>query len=124
MSMSRGSIYWWNCPEHSRKHIQEGVRPVVIVSNDACNEMSGVVTVVPFSSRAKRPYPQQIPVVFDEGVSIALCDQITSVPKEELSRYVCSLHDYQMDQIDTAIAVQLGLVSVDDRPYSMFHGTR
>mgnify|MGYP003294416521 CR=1 FL=1 len=92
-----------------------------MVSNDQCNESSGVVTVVPFSSRVKRPYPQQVPVVFSDGVSIALCDQLTSVPVEELQRYVCDLHSYQMDQIDVAIAIQLGFVSTEDRPYSIFY---
>lgn len=124
MEIRRGSVYWWNCPEHNREHIQEGVRPVVVVSNDKCNEFSRVVTVVPFTSRVKRPYPQQVAVVMPDGVSIALCDQVTSVPVGELHRHICDLCDYQMDQIDTALAVQLGFVSVEDRPYSLVHGTR
>ena len=124
MEIRRGSVYWWNCPEHNRKHIQEGVRPVVVVSNDSCNEFSGVVTVVPFTTRVKRPFPQQVAVVLPDGVSIALCDQVTSVPVEELQRHVCDLHSYQMDQIDIALAIQLGFVSVEDRPYSLMHGTR
>lgn len=120
----RGSVYWWNCPEHNRKHIQEGVRPVVVVSNNNCNEFSGVVTVVPFTTRVKRPFPQQVAVVLPDGVSIALCDQVTSVPVEELQRHVCDLHSYQMDQIDVALAIQLGMVSVEDRPYSLTYGSR
>ena len=120
MDIRRGSVWWWNCPDHSREHIQEGTRPVVIVSNDACNQVSGVVAVVPFTTRVKRPYPQQVPVVFDEGVSIALTDQLTSIPISELHRYICDLRDFQMDQIDTALAIQLGLVDVQDRPYAPF----
>ena len=118
MEIRRGSVYWWNCPHHTRKHIQDGVRPVVVVSNDTCNQFSGVVTVVPFSTKIKRPYPHQVPVVLPDGVSVALCDQVTSVPVDEIQRCVCALYDYQMDQIDTALALQLGFVSVDDRPYA------
>ena len=121
MEIRRGSVYWWNCPDHNRRHIQEGVRPVVVVSNDDCNQFSGVVTVVPFSTKVKRPYPQQVAVVLSDSVSIALCDQVTSVPVEELERHVCDLYDYQMDMIDNALAIQLGLVSTADRPYSAFH---
>lgn len=124
MEIRRGAVYWWDCPDHGRKHIQEGVRPVVVVSNDQCNQSSGVVTVVPFSTKIKRPFPQQVAVVFDGGVSIALCDQVTSIPVDELHKYVCDLQTYQMDQIDIALAIQLGFVSADSRPYSMFHGTR
>ena len=57
---------------------------------------------------------------FDDGVSIALTDQITSIPVEELYRYICDLSTYQMDMIDTALAVQLGFVDVADRPYASF----
>lgn len=124
MEIRRGSVYWWNCPEHNRRHIQEGVRPVVVVSNDNCNEFSGVVTVVPFTSKVRRPFPQQVAVVLPDGVSIALCDQVTSIPAEELQRHICDLHNYQMDQIEVALAVQLGFVSVQDRPYSMAYGSR
>lgn len=124
MEIRRGSVYWWNCPEHNRKHIQEGVRPVVVVSNDNCNGFSGVVTVVPFTTRVKRPFPQQVALVLPDGLSVALCDQVTSVPVDELQRYVCDLHSYQMDQLDVALAIQLGFVSADDRPYSMSYGTR
>ena len=120
MEIKRGSVYWWNCPQHGRTHIQEGMRPAVVVSNDDCNAASGVVTVVPFSTKVKRPYPQQVAVVLDGDVSIALCDQMTSVPVCELQRHICDLRDYQVDMIDTAIAVQLGWVSPKDRPYALY----
>lgn len=109
MEIRRGSVWWWNCPIHSRLHIQEGTRPVVVVSNDECNKSSGVVTVVPFTTRVKRPYPQQVPLVLNGGISIAIADQITSIPVGELERYVCDLHDFQMEQVDKAIAIQVGL---------------
>lgn len=124
MEIRRGSVYWWNCPDHNRNHIQQGVRPVVVVSNDTCNQFSGVVTVVPFTSRVKRPFPQQVAVVMPEGVSIALCDQVTSIPVGEIQGHICDLHSYQMDQIEVALAIQMGFVSADDRPYSLMHGTR
>lgn len=120
MEIRRGQVWWWNCPSHNRTHIQEGTRPVVIVSNDECNQSSDVITVVPLSTKIKRPYPQQVPIVFQDNVSIVLADQITSIPIEELHRYVCDLKTFQMDQIDTAIAIQLGFVNVEDRPYALF----
>ena len=117
MEIRRGSVYWWNCPENSRRHIQQGVRPVVIVSNDSCNAFSGAVTVVPFSTKVKRPYPQQVAVVLPDGLSVALCDQVTTIPVDELQRHICDLYDYQMDLIDASLAVQLGFVSIEDRRF-------
>lgn len=119
MDIRRGQVWWWNCPAHGREHIQEGVRPVVIVSNDKCNEVSSVVTVVPLTTRVKKPYPQQVPIILNGDVSIALADQLTSIPVSELHRPICDLLDFQMDQIDVAISIQLGFVNVEDRPYAM-----
>lgn len=118
----RGQVWWWVAPDKGRTHIQRGVRPVVVVSNDVCNKSSDVITVVPFTTKVKRPYPQQVPVVFEENVSIALADQITSIPVSELSTYICDLRSFQMDQIDNAIAIQLGFVSVEDAPYTPLSG--
>lgn len=110
MDIKRGSVWWWNCPSHDRQHIQEGNRPVVVVSNDVCNQVSRVVTVVPLTHSVKRPYPQQVPIIFDEEVSIALADQVTSIPVGELGSYMGRLRNFQMEQIDRALKVQLGLV--------------
>lgn len=120
MKIRRGAVYWWNCPpaSQSRPHIQQGIRPVVVVSNEDCNENSPVVTVVPFTSRIHRPFPQQVPVVFNGDVSVALCEQVTSVPITELGGFIGNLCGFQVDQVDTALAIQLGFVSVKDRPYA------
>lgn len=120
MAIRRGQVWWWKCPAHAREHLQEGVRPVVIVSNDACNAASPVITVVPLTSRVKNPYPQQACVILNDRICVALTDQITSIPVSELDTYMCTLREFQLDQVDTAIAVQLGFVDVKDRPYSVF----
>ena len=115
MDIRRGQVWWWDCATHNRKHIQEGMRPVVIVSNDTCNVASPVVTVVPLTTSVKRPYPQQVPIVVNDGISIAIADQLTSIPVSELKKYICTLRDFQMDQIDRAMAIQLGLIRPEDR---------
>jgi mRNA interferase MazF len=108
-NIRRGQVWWWNCPKHNREHIHEGDRPVVIISNDICNAASPVVAVVPFTTVVKKPYPQQVPLIFDKRVSIAIVDQLTSIPKSELDRLICTLADFQMEQVDKAIACHLGL---------------
>lgn len=110
MEIKRGDVWWWKGPPNHRLHIQEGARPCVVVSNDQCNKASGVVTILPFTTKIKRPYPQQVPIVFDGGVSIALADQITTIPKTELDNRVCKLTNWQMAQIENAILIQLGIL--------------
>ena len=111
MNIRRGQVWWWNCPNHNREHIQKGVRPVVVVSNDACNSASSVITVVPMTTSVKKPYPQQVPLILEGSVSIALADQMTSIPVSELNSFICTLRDFQMEQVDHAISVQLGFES-------------
>lgn len=117
MSILRGQVWWWNCPFHNRDHIQKGTRPVVIVSNDTCNEMSSCVTVVTLTTKASDAYPQQVPIVLDRRVSIALAEQMTTIPVRELGKYVTTLQQFQMDAIDRAILVQLGLVDARNGVY-------
>ena len=107
--ISRGDIYWWNCPVHNRPHLLNKTRPVLVVSNNACNLNSSVITVAPLTTSAKKAYPTQVPVVINGGVSIILLDKVTSIPVEELVGKMTYLKDWQMEQVDKALRVQLGL---------------
>lgn len=107
--ISRGDIYWWNCPVHNRPHLLNKTRPVLVVSNNTCNLNSGVITVAPLTTSVKKAYPTQVPVVINGGVSIILLDKVTSIPVEELGIKITHLKDWQMEQADRALRVQLGL---------------
>lgn len=111
--ISRGDIYWWNCPVHNRPHLLNKTRPVLVVSNNTCNLNSGVITVAPLTTSAKKAYPTQVPVVINGGVSIILLDKVTSIPVEELGSKITYLKDWQMEQADKALRVQLGLEGHD-----------
>ena len=107
--ISRGDIYWWNCPVHNRPHLLNKTRPVLVVSNNTCNLNSGVITVAPLTTSAKKAYPTQVLVVINGGVSIILLDKVTSIPVEELGSKMTHLKDWQMEQVDKALRVQLCL---------------
>lgn len=111
--ISRGDVYWWNCPVHNRPHLLNKTRPVLVVSNNTCNLNSGVITVAPLTTSAKKAYPTQVPVVINGGVSIILLDKVTSIPVEELGSKITYLKDWQMEQADRALRVQLGLEEGD-----------
>lgn len=106
----RGDIYY----------IQKGVscgseqiagRPGIIVSNNKCNEVSGVVEVVFLTTQEKRPMPTHVRITSAPRESIALCEQINSVDTERIGNYCGHLTDKEMSEVDRALAVSLGIDS-------------
>ena len=112
MSVKRGEVFWWNCPDHNRPHLLKKTRPALVVSNDTCNLNSAVITVAPLTTKVKRAFPTQVPIVINDGVSIVLLDKVTSIPVEELGTKIGTLKDWQMAQVDQSLRVQLGLEDI------------
>ena len=112
--MKRFEIWITNLPSTENSHVQQGTRPAIIVSNDAANMHSPVVTVVPLTSREKKSLPTHV-LLQEYGLarsSTALCEQITTVDKTRLSRrigFVYSAHD--QSALRQALRIQLGIVS-------------
>ena len=80
----------------------------MIVSNDVCNDVSPVIEVIFLTSRKKHPLPTHVNVQC-ELYSTALCEQITSVDKSRLLDYVGRASPEEMQQIDEAIKISLGI---------------
>lgn len=102
-------MWWWVPTERQPEHIQEGPRPVIIVSNNKCNEYSKVVTVVPCTTASKRRFPHQVLLHLQSRPTLALTSQIRTVPKHELLNFKYKLSEEGMAKIEDAIKVQLGL---------------
>ncbi len=94
-------------------HVQHGLRPVVIVSNDAANNASPVITVVPLTSNRKKT--SQLTHVCLRGyglavTSIAQCEQVMALDRRCLVRRIGEVsHWYDRLAIQHALAVQLGI---------------
>lgn len=107
-------------PERS-SCIQYGCRPVFIISTTRANRNSQTLTVVPMTSRYKRP---EMPthVWLDQGFcvnekregclgpSMLLAEQITIIDKSALVNYCGYVEDEEvLNRIEKAVSVQLGL---------------
>lgn len=112
--ISRGQV-WYLVDTNSSNYdssIQGKNRPVLIVSNDLCNQNSPVIHIVPFTTQPKSHLPTH--VTFNDGKfdQTILCEQLRLV-KESLfydqSYYKYTLSDDIMQKVDEALAVQLGL---------------
>jgi mRNA interferase MazF len=105
----RGSVHWVDF-NPTRGSEQSGRRPAVIVSSDALNRHSTVVTVVPATSRlAKKVYPHE--VVVDSSVlrGRILCGQLRTISKERLEREMGALTHDELRSVDRALKLALDI---------------
>lgn len=104
----RGEIFFINEGE-SYGSEQGGARPGIIVSNDVGNKHAPIVEVVYLTSREKKLMPTHVRIKSSPIPSIALCEQIETVYKKRIGKYLAKATMDEMKQIDKALAVSIGL---------------
>ena len=92
---------------------QESGRPAVIVSNDENNKHSATVEVVYLTTKPKTVLPTHVKVKATAAESTVLCEQITSVAIERLGDFIGCCNEVEMEKIDKALAVSIGLDIAD-----------
>lgn len=109
--MRKGDIYMANLGEDEGS-LQAGLRPVIIVSNNAANEHSPVITVIPMTTKKKKRLPTHV-YIQDCGLpkpSLALAEQITSINKSKMIEKMGSIQQTVYEkQVTSAIKVQLSM---------------
>ncbi len=87
----------------------------ICISNEKCNKHSPILSFVFLSSntsQAKLKLPTRVFVSAVETGrkdSTAACEQIVSVPRDSIIRYVTKLSNDTMQKIDNAVKIQLSL---------------
>lgn len=84
-----------------------GGRPAVIVSNDMINEYNGVVSVVYLTTHPAELLPTYVPINKTTRNSWAICDQITTVSKRRIGKFVAQCSSHEMENIQKAIALAI-----------------
>ena len=114
MNIKRGRIYLAALDPVVGKEISKN-RPVVVVSNDKNNDYSSTVTILPVTSKnIKKIYPFE--VFLNKGTgnlpknSKVKADQIRTLDKSRIVKFIGTLEKNDMDRIDKAIIIHLGLV--------------
>ncbi len=106
--MLRGEVWWVRFGPSVGGEIQKE-RPAIIVSNDGSNQSLNRVQVVPITSNVDRLYPSEAHVTLNEQPRTAMADQLTTVSKLRLSNRQGRLSASDMQSVEQAVKVQLGL---------------
>lgn len=98
---------------------QGGSRPVVIVQNDTGNHYSPTVIVAAMTSKgsSKAKLPTHFTLVgFTQLPSLVLCEQIRTLDKQRLGDHLGRLTQKEIQQLDYALSVSLGLKRPHKKP--------
>ena len=111
-NVKRGEIYYADLnPAYGSE--QGGMRPVIVVQNDVGNSYSPTTIVAVLTSKAKKQLPTHIEIPSGEGNlamdSTVLLEQLKTIDKSRLRRFVGRLDRRKMNEINRAMLVSLGL---------------
>lgn len=114
-SVRRGDVYWCDMDVFKNvlhiKHIESGIRPVIIMSNDKNNKYCSHVQVVPVTSR-RDSLPQHKEIHIGQTKCYTVPESMVTISKTNLlGKLENRVTNKDMTQVELSIKVQLGLIS-------------
>ncbi len=107
--IKRGDIFYVSKFGYQVGSEQHAGRPAVVISNDENNRHSETVEVVFCTTKPKTKLPTHVETFSTPQVSTVLCEQITSVSTDRLENYIGTCNDEEMEKIDLALQISIGL---------------
>ena len=111
--VKRGDIYFADLTgiENYCGSEQTGWRPVLVIQNNVNNHYSNTTIIATITSQDKNRQPTHVKLCKGilEKDSIVCLEQIKTIDKKRLGKYVCNIEDSMMKQIDRAIHRSLEL---------------
>ena len=108
----RGDVWLAGLGEASGSE-QGGVRPVVVIQNDTGNRYSPTTIVAAVTGRIKKDLPTHAVLVKGSRLlrldSTILLEQIQTIDRSRLMKYLGRLEGFEMRQADEALTVSVGL---------------
>ena len=112
MKVKRGEMYMANLSPTVGSE-QGGERPVLILQNDRANQSSPTTVITAITSKTgKKPYlPTHIRLHSPDLPvdSMALLEQIQTIDKQRLGRYIGKLDDRDMKRVERGLLASVGM---------------
>lgn len=113
MLVTRGDIYYADLRPVIGSE-QGGVRPVLIIQNEAGNKYSSTVICAAITSRQnKAKIPTHVELAANKcniaKDSVVLLEQVRTIDKQRLREKVCHLDDEIMGTVNKALKISLSL---------------
>jgi len=111
--INRGDMYYADLSQGIGSE-QSGCRPILIIQNDIGNKYSGTVIIAVITSKKinKAKLPTHYPVKAQQGLvrdSLVLLEQLRTIDKSRLKKYIGTLNTVIMEEVDNALKVSVGL---------------
>lgn len=121
----RGEVWIAELPLN-QSNIQGGRRPILVISNNACNKYSTVITAIPLTTKKnkRKDLPTHVDIISDTGVeNTVLCEQLLTVSRMDIQKFLYRLDEEQMKQVEKCLQIQLGLIEIRRESMKMFLNT-
>lgn len=117
----RGEVWFAELGQHPGTSVEEGCRPVLVISNDTANVKSESVTVIPMTTKMKKYYiPTHVPVpetiLTDTKPEnrfrdcMLLAEQITTISRSAFRNCLGRIRDPEkMAEIEAAVMAQMAI---------------
>jgi len=109
--ISRGDVYYADLNPVTGSE-QGGIRPVLVVQNEAGNKYSPTIIVVPLTSAKKACLPTHVQMSCVGALrydSIVLCEQVRTIDVTRLDGYIGRIDEETQAVVDEALGVSMGL---------------
>lgn len=104
----RGDVVWAFNPFASGD-IQKKGRPYVIISNNANNEHSNLLLGIPLTTKVKKPLPTHYKFYMNGKLNTLLAEQIVALDRENITQYLYTLDDIDIQEMEKRVKIQLGI---------------
>lgn len=115
LNLRRGEVYWCEVPPRYNNNgdicsVQYGTKPYIVYTRGSLLAHSNAPLMIPCST-SNRKYASEFhpQVATKDKISLALCEQITPMPKDYIQQYMCTLSEADMKLVDKGMQYVLDI---------------